>query len=80
MNDPVVQARRFWDSSLPFYLLLVIGVVAMIGLFAARAILPDGREDREARSAALEAQADEAQRAQSISSAAEKARRADLMN
>lgn len=74
------ESRRFWDAPYLFWVLLAVGLAALVGLFVIQGLLPDDRSGREARSAQLEAQAVAAGARQKEAATAEKARRADLMN
>ena len=78
MDSP--EGRRFWDAPYLFWVLIAVGVAALLGLFVVRALMPDDAAEREARSAQLEAQAVAAASRQDEAAAVEKARRADLMN
>jgi Tfp pilus assembly protein PilN len=78
MDSP--EGRRFWDAPYLFWVLLAVGLAALLGLFVLRGLLPDDTAGREARSAQLEAQAVAAESRQKEAAAAERARRADLMN
>lgn len=78
MDSP--EGRRFWDAPYLFWVLIAVGVAALLGLFVVRALMPDDAAEREARSAQLEAQAVAAASRQDEAAEVEKARRADLMN
>jgi hypothetical protein len=76
MNEFRTEARRFWESSLTFYLMIGAGLLVLIGLFLGRDLLPDGQDQRDARTAQMEAQAAEAKAAQERDAAARDAPRA----
>lgn len=78
MDSP--EGRRFRDAPYLFWVLIAVGVAALLGLFVVRALMPDDAAEREARSAQLEAQAVAAASRQDEAAEVEKARRADLMN
>lgn len=76
MDEPHVRARRIRESSLTFYLMIGAGLLILLGLFLGRGLLPDGQDERDARTAQLEAQGTEAKAAQESDAAARNAPRA----